>query len=104
MGMANGKRRQHDAKFKAKVALEATKSEKTLAELAAWYQVHTNLITKWTKQALEGLPEVFSGKQEQREKVSQELQEELYRKIGQMKVDLDWLKKKIWTALLSRSE
>jgi transposase-like protein len=58
--------------------------------------VHPNQITKWKKQALEELPAVFSHKRQREEKRSQDLESELYKQIGQLKVELDWLKK-IWS-------
>lgn len=87
-------RKRHSASFKAKVALEAIKGQKTVSELASEYGVHPNLITKWKKQAVEELPGIFSGKKEKVEKENRELESELYRQIGQLKVELDWLKKK----------
>jgi len=59
------KRRRFTAEFKAKVALEAIKGQKTVAELAGEYEVHTNQISQWTKQLLESLPEVFGRRREQ---------------------------------------
>ena len=57
------KRRNFSAAFKANVALEALRGDQTLAELAARHKVHANLITKWKRQAGEGLAEIFSGQQ-----------------------------------------
>ena len=87
-------RRNHSAEFKAKVALEALKGEKTLAEIASVYEVHPNQITAWKKQALDELPAVFSKKRGREKKENNELTDHLYREIGQLKVELDWLKKK----------
>ena len=87
-------RKSHSSAFKAKVALEAVKKEKTVAQLSSEYGVHPNLITKWRKQLLEQLPSVFSNKRQKEEKDSEELQAELYKQIGQLKVEVDWLKKK----------
>ena len=61
-------RRMHAAGFKAKVALEAIKETKTIAELAGMYSVHTTQITKWKKKALEGLSEIFSDQKQQKKK------------------------------------
>ena len=90
----NGKRKQYSNKFKAKVALEAIKGDKTIAELSSMYGVHTSAIMKWKKKVLENIPEIFSNKREQGEKGAEEIQDELYKQIGQLKVELDWLKKK----------
>ena len=87
-------RKGHSSAFKAKVALEAVKREKTIAQLSSEYGVHPNLITKWRKQLLAQLPSVFSNKRQKEEKDSEELQAELYKQIGQLKVEVDWLKKK----------
>ena len=87
-------RKKFNAAFKAKVALEALKGQKTLAELARIYEVHPNQIGQWKKQAQEELPKVFNGKRDKEQKEKTELLEELYRQIGQLKVELDWLKKK----------
>jgi transposase len=90
----NGKRKQYTGKFKARVALDAIKGEKTITELSSLYGVHPNQITKWKRQAVEILPELLSNNRHKAEKDSEALQDELYRQIGQLKVELDWLKKK----------
>lgn len=87
-------RKKHDAAFKAKVALEAVRGEKTIAQLSSEYGVHPNQIGQWRKRLLEELPEIFSGKREKIDRDGDELVAELYRQIGQLKVELDWLKKK----------
>jgi len=88
-----GKKR-HDAAFKAKVALEAVKGEKTLAQLAGQYGTHPNQIGQWRKKLLKELPALFSDKGNCLDKDHGELEDELYRQIGQLKVELEWLKKK----------
>jgi len=87
-------RKSYSAAFKAKVALEAIKKEKTMSQLSSEYGVHANQINQWRKRLLEELPEIFSKKRQKQEKDSEDLQDELYRQIGQLKVELDWLKKK----------
>ena len=87
-------RRKHDTAFKARVALEAVKGEKTIAQLSSEYSVHPNQIGQWKRRLLEELPGIFSKNRERVEKDNEELVAELYRQIGQLKVELDWLKKK----------
>jgi len=86
-------RRTSDAGLKAKVALEAIKGEKAVTEISSKYGIHPNQVGKWKKEALERLPELFNGKIKKRERAADELQAELYQQIGQLKVELDWLKK-----------
>ena len=88
------KRRKFSDDFKAKVALEAVKNQKTLAELASEYEVHTNQITDWKKRLLASLPEVFGRRREQEAADQQQLTDQLYQEIGRLKMELDWLKKK----------
>jgi putative transposase len=87
-------RRGHDAAFKTKVALEAVKREKTLAQLSSEFGVHANQIRQWRKQLLEELPRLFSDRRKKEDRDREGLLSELYQQIGQLKVELDWLKKK----------
>jgi transposase len=87
-------RKRYDGTFKAKVVLESLKNEKTIAELASDYGVHPNQITQWRKQALQDLPGLFSSKQAKKDKAYEEERDELLRQIGQLKVEVEWLKKK----------
>ena len=93
-------RKGFNAEFKAKVALEALKEEKTIAELSSKYEVHRTQITNWRKRVLVGVREIFKGKQEKINKENEQLVDELYRQIGQLKVENEWLKKK--SALFER--
>ena len=91
--MAKQMRKSYDAAFKAKVALEAVKGEKTMAQLSSEYGVHVNQIGQWQKRLLQELPEVFSERRRKKEDETEEMTAELYRQIGQLKVELEWLKK-----------
>ncbi len=87
-------RKRYSAEIKAKVALEAIKGQKTTNEIAAEYGVHPSQIAQWKKQALDELPQIFlSGRSEQKQS-DEALTNTLYQEIGQLKVQLDWLKKK----------
>jgi transposase len=87
-------RRRHSASFKAKVALEAVKEEKTISQLASDYEVHPNQIRQWKKRLLEEAPHIFSSRREKEARDQEQLEAELYRQIGQLKVEVAWLKKK----------
>ncbi len=89
-------RKKRSAEFKAKVALEAFKGHKTLSELSSEYGVHTNQITCWKKQLQDGMKDIFSNSKSSNSSIREEkLQDKLYQEIGRLKVELDWLKKKI---------
>jgi len=87
-------RKRHSGAFKAKVALEAVKAEKTISEISSEYGVHPNQVRRWRKQLLEELPSIFTDRKKKEALDRNELEAELYRQIGQLKVELDWLKKK----------
>ena len=89
-----GKRRQHSAELKAKVALAAIRGSATVQEIAGKYQVHPTLVAKWKKEALTGLPAVFANGTGKQGKDEERLREQLYEQIGRLKVENDWLKKK----------
>ncbi len=96
-------RRSHSAEFKAKVALEAMKGERTVNEIASEYGVHPVQVGLWKKQAIEGLAEVFRDHRNGVSKEEEDLKAALYQQIGQLKVELDWLKKKSGTYPLRAS-
>ena len=85
--------RRHSTEFKVKVVLEALRERKTLAELASEHGVHAVQISQWKKQALDGLPNVFRDGRIRGAKEEEAKQDELYREIGRLKVELDWWKK-----------
>lgn len=87
-------RKTYTGDFKAKVALEAVKGERSLAELASRYEVHAAQISQWRKALLAGLPELFSEKRRRHEEDGEAEKSRLYEEIGRLKVELDWLKKK----------
>lgn len=89
------KRRALPAEFKAKVALAALRGDLTLNEVAAKYEVHANQVSTWKKQLLEASKDFFSDGRGHRKQDEEELVARLYQEIGQLKVELDWLKKKV---------
>lgn len=95
-------RKGHDGAFKARVALEALKAEKTMAQISSEFGVHANQIRQWRQKLLGDLPQLFSDRRKKHDKEGEELQSELYRQIGQLKVELDWLKKKSQVLLLRK--
>jgi transposase-like protein len=91
------KRKIYSAKFKAKIALEAYKGDKTAAELVSVHKISSGQISTWKKQLLAGVTQLFDTKQAKA--VDEEaITSPLYEEIGRLKVELDWLKKKANTA------
>jgi len=84
-------RKSYSAKFKAKVALEAIKEEKTLNELSSQFEVSSTLIRSWKKYFLKHMEELFENKTK-KDKISND---DLYQQIGKQQVKIDWLKKKL---------
>ncbi len=87
-------RKKYPAALKAKVALEAVKEEKTSAELASQYGVHPAQIRRWKKTVKDGVNELFTDNHQRKDEEKNLLIEELYKEVGQLKVELDWLKEK----------
>jgi len=87
------KRKRYSADFKAKVALDALKEQKTLSELANQYQIHSVQISNWKKQLLDGSALIFKNSTNNNQKKQQNLEAHLYQEIGRLKIELDWLKK-----------
>ncbi len=86
--------KRYSGEFKAKVAIEALKGDRSLSELSSKYEVHPNQIRLWKKKLLESLPDIFSNRRKRKIDSDEELKSRLYQEIGQLKVELDWLKKK----------
>lgn len=102
--MVRNMRKGHDAAFKARVALEALRGEKTMAQISSEYGVHVNQIRQWRQRLLDEVPQLFSDRRGKQEKESEDLTSELYRQIGQLKVEVDWLKKKSLMLQLKKKE
>lgn len=87
-------RKHYSAQEKAKIVLEILKGELTQSQLTTKYGVHSTQMHSWKKLALDAIIAGFSDKRERQTRDQGELIEELYKQIGQLKVELDWLKKK----------
>lgn len=88
------KRKQHPPEFKAKVALAALKNEATVSELATRFGVHPTMITKWKQALVEGAAELFDKSQKSHQDQEARI-DELYRQIGKIQVERDFLAKKL---------
>jgi transposase-like protein len=80
--------------FKAKVAIEAIKGNKTINELTSEFGVHATQIQNWKKQLLDGSKDLFNGKKDKTEESLAQERDRLYAQVGRLAVELDWLKKK----------
>src|SRR5438477_12053526 len=87
-------RKSHPPSLKAKVAVEAIQAHKTAAQIAQMFGVHPTQVGGWKKQALAGLPDIFGNGREQMRQQADADKDELYKQIGQLKVELDFLKKR----------
>ena len=88
-------RKVFDGAFKARVVLEVLRGEKTLSEIASEYEIHPNQIVTWKKQVINVLPDILSRKTKNSEKQEEEMQDELYKQIGELKVENEFLKKNL---------
>lgn len=89
------KRKQIDATVKARAALAALKEDKTISEVASAYEVHPNMVSKWKRFVLAELPRLFTEHPAQGAAEAEVRETRLYEQIGRLKVELDWLKKKL---------
>jgi putative transposase len=90
-------RRKIDAGLKAKVALAAIREKETAAEISSTYKVHASQISRWKKQAIEELSTIFTegGGNRKPSTIDEKLQTQLYEEIGRLKMEVNWLKKKL---------
>lgn len=89
------KRRRHSAEFKARVALAALREDKTQSQLASEFGVHPLQISAWKKAAMESMPELFGAHRGRSVCEQEELERQLYERIGRLETELNWLKKKV---------
>lgn len=87
-------RKTYSASDKARIALEALKGDMTLNQLTAKYQVHSTQINAWKKRLKERVAEIFKDQRSKEDYGKEALVEELYKKVGQLQLEVDWLKKK----------
>ena len=90
----SNKRKKYNPEFKAKVALAAVKNEATISELAARFGVHPNMIAKWKRNLIEGAADIFAKGQKSRQQTDEQI-DALYRQIGKLQVERDFLSKKL---------
>ncbi len=88
------KRKIYPKELKARVALEALKESKTIAQLSSEYEVHGNMITKWKKHLQDNIADIFIRKNDQEPDAQQQI-ENLYKEIGRIQVENAWFKKKL---------
>jgi len=87
-------RKSYPPSLKAKVAVEAIRGQRTTAQIAQVYSIHPALVSVWNEQALETWPGIFQQARDGRTQAGDTEKQELYKQIGQLKVELDWLKKR----------
>jgi putative transposase len=92
-----GKRKNHTAAFKAQVALAAVKNDQTVNQLAGHFGIHATLVHSWKKQLAQGAEQVFTSGVKGGSADAEAREAELYEQIGRLKMELEWLKKKVAT-------
>ena len=95
--MKNITRRNHDPQFKARVVKELLKEDQTIAQVCSEYKIHPSQASAWKHQALENITEGFKNplKKNNKERELEDLTQQLYNQIGQLTVEVEWLKKKL---------
>jgi transposase len=88
-------RKSFSNEFKSKVAMEALKGEKTMAQISSKYGVHPNQVQAWKKVLKEGMGDLFAGSKKKTEKKQKQTIEDLYSNVGKLQVENNWLKKKL---------
>lgn len=96
-------KKTYGSKFKSQVALEAMHGDRTIAEIASEYNLHPNLVSQWKKKLMEDAADIFATKKEKQSE-EQFPEEELLRKIGQLNVENDFLRKKYSDYLLRKGK
>lgn len=94
--MKNKKQKRYTIEFKAKVALDAIRGELTINEISKKYGVHSTQISRWKQQGLSSLKSGFNGNHEKSQKNNETLLNDLYRQIGQLSCENEFLKKSVW--------
>lgn len=94
--MSTKKAKSYTAEFKARVALDTIRADLTVNEISTKYGVHSTQINRWKSQALSSIKFAFSGKLEKADQSNQKLIDDLYRQIGQLSCENDFLKKNVW--------
>ena len=87
-------RKKHSNELKARIALDAIKGQKTISELSSEYGIHSNQISRWKKQLLDAAPAAFSNGKDKDAEQKEVERDHLYKKVGQLQIEVDWLKKK----------
>lgn len=90
----SSKRKQHSAKYKFSVALEAMKGQETINQIASKFGVHPSQVSQWKRQLLEGGVDIFESNRKKKENIQSIREEEFYEQIGRLKMELEWMKKK----------
>ena len=88
-------RKSFSNEFKSKVAMEALKGEKTIAQISSKYGVHSNQVQAWKKILKEGMGNLFSGSKKKTVEHQKQMIEDLYTNVGKLQVENEWLKKKL---------